>query len=242
LNETEKADRVKVTKKIAGMYWQDALEKYKEIEGKRRPEFNNIAKTMFDAGQCLLIAIHLRTKLFVISKTKILEHYKVRYYYCHNMLTMAHGQMLIRIHPFPQQNQTTDEMVAFLQKLLGLIETGALEKAKSEEERSNIKKYVKKTQSLHSRFKDDIINMVGYPDNVPENHTDYTKYYTPNYPGIKHIYNNKTIAIKQSNQQNANIMLDAGVACDDNNDGYRRSAVNNKKTKELKRCKERSIK
>jgi hypothetical protein len=30
LNENEKPDRVKVTEKIAGMYWQDALEKYKK--------------------------------------------------------------------------------------------------------------------------------------------------------------------------------------------------------------------
>jgi hypothetical protein len=74
--------------------------------------------------------------------------------------------------------------------------------------------------------------MEGFPDNVRENHTNYMEYYTPNYPGIKHIYNNKTIAIEQSNQQNANIMLDVGVACDDNNDGYHRSAINNKNPKE----------
>jgi hypothetical protein len=86
---------VKLTEKIVGMYWQEALEKYKSIEGTRSRELNNIAKTMFDVGQCLLIAIHLRTKLFVISKTKIPEcvasRYKVHYYYWHNMLTTACG-------------------------------------------------------------------------------------------------------------------------------------------------------
>jgi hypothetical protein len=211
LNENEKPDMVKATEKIAGMYWQDALKKYKKIEGTRSSEFNNIAKTMFDVGQCLLIAIHLRKKLFVISKTKIPEcvasRYKVRYCYWHNMLTTARGRMLIRIYLLPKQKKTTDEMVAFLGKLLGLIKTRALEKAKSEEEISNIRKYVEKTESLYSRFKQDIFNMEGFPDTVPEDHTNYMEYYTQNDHGIKHIYKNKTVAIEESNQDKAHMLM-----------------------------------
>jgi hypothetical protein len=131
--------------------------------------------------------------------------------------------MLIRIYLLPKQKETTDKMVAFLRKLLGLIKTRALEKAKSEEEISNIRKYVEKTESLYSRFKQDIFNMEGFPDTVPEDHTNYMEYYTQNDHGIKHIYKNKTVAIEESNQDKAHSVLRS----DDNNDGHPRIAVNN---------------
>jgi hypothetical protein len=52
------------------------------------------------------------------------------------------------------------------------------------------------------------------------------EYYTQNDYGIKHIYENKTIAIEESNQDKAHIVSDRGVRSDDNNDGHPSTAIN----------------